>query len=133
MLREQFGLSLRGLNSARRRRAVFAFCGFDEAAQAEWEAKQDAAKAQRLAEEAANDAKEQAGRARYRRPDNVVISGVEHVDQAIAEGFSELRSFPKGASKRYALAKPGTTEGRVLQVKDGTLEYARSRLMPRAA
>ncbi|MDN7591791.1 hypothetical protein [Burkholderia seminalis] len=128
VLREQFGLSLRGLNSARRRRAIFAFCGFDEAAQAEWQAKQDAAKAQRLAEEAANDAKKQAGLARYRTPDNAVITGVEHVDRAIADGYSEIRSFRHGAATRYALAKPGSTEGRTLHAKNGTLQYARSRL-----
>ncbi|ABX19270.1 MULTISPECIES: hypothetical protein [Burkholderia cepacia complex] len=133
VLREQFGLSLRGLNSAGRQRVIFAFCGYDEAAQAEWEAKQDAARVQRLAEEAANDAKEQAGRARYRRRDNVVISGVEHVDQAIAEGYSEIRTFRRGAATRYVLAKPGSTEGRTLHAKNGTLEYARSRLTSPAA
>ncbi|MDA3669951.1 hypothetical protein PFF91_28550 [Burkholderia cenocepacia] len=128
VLREQFGLSFRGLNSARRRRAIFAFCGFDEAAQTEWQAKQDAAKAQRLAEEAANDAKKQAGLALYRTHDNAVITGVEHVDRAIADGYSEIRSFRHGAATRYALAKPGSTEGRTLHAKNGTLEYARSRL-----
>ncbi|PCE30299.1 hypothetical protein [Burkholderia ubonensis] len=133
VLREQFGVSLRGLNSTRRRRAIFAFCGYDEAAQVEWEAKQDAASAQRAAEQAANDAKDQAARARYRRSDNVVITGVEHVDQAIADGFSELRSYRKGAAKRYALARPGSNEGRELYAKDGTLDYARTRLAPLAA
>lgn len=128
VLREQFGLSLRGLNSARRWRAIFAFCGFDEAAQAEWQAKQDAAKAQRLAEEVANDAKQQAGLARYRTPDNTVITGVEHVDRAIADGYSEIRSFRHGAATRYALAKPGSTEARTLHATNGTLDYARSRL-----
>ncbi|MBM5585027.1 hypothetical protein [Burkholderia pseudomallei] len=128
VLREQFGVSLRGLNATRRRRAIFAFCGYDEAAQADWEAKQDAAKAARLAEDAANDAKKQAGLARYRTPDNVVITGVEHVDRAIAEGYSEIRSFRHGAATRYALAKPGSTEGRTLHAKNGTLDYARSRL-----
>ncbi|KWK06039.1 hypothetical protein WM11_11645 [Burkholderia ubonensis] len=133
VLREQFGLSLRGMNSPRRRRAIFSFCGYDEAAQAEWEAKQDAARAQRLAGKAANDAKEQAGRARYRTHDNVVITGVEHVDRAIADGYSEIRSFRHGAATRYALAKPGSTEGRTLHAKNGTLEYARSRLTRLAA
>ena len=133
VLREQFGLSLRGLNSARRRRAIFTFCGFDEAAQAEWEAKQDAARAQRRAQEAANDAKAKAERARYRTPDNAVITGVEHVDRAIADGYSEIRSFRHGAATRYALARPGSTEGRTLHAKNGTLDYARSRLTPLAA
>ncbi|EDT42967.1 hypothetical protein [Burkholderia ambifaria] len=133
VLREQFGLSLRGLSSARRRRAIFAFCGFDEAAQGEWQTKQDAAKAQRLAEEAASDAKKQAGLARYRTPDNVVITGVEHVDRAIADGYSEIRSFRHGAATRYALAKPGSTEARTLHARNGTLDYARSRLTMLAA
>ncbi|WP_261530754.1 hypothetical protein [Burkholderia multivorans] len=133
VLREQFGLSLRGLNAARRRREIFAFCGYDEAAQAEWEARQDAARAQRRAQEAANDAKAKAERARYRTPDNAVITGVEHVDRAIADGYSEIRSFRHGAATRYALAKPGSSEGRTLHAKNGTLDYARSRLTPLAA
>lgn len=133
VLREQFGVSLRGLNSTRRRRAIFAFCGYDEAAQAEWEAKQDAARAHRRAEEAANDAKKQAGLARYRTPDNVVITGVEHVDRAIADGYSEIRRFRHGAATRYALAKPGSTEARTLHAKNGTLDYARSQLTLLAA
>ncbi|MDN7683048.1 hypothetical protein [Burkholderia cenocepacia] len=133
VMREQFGVSLRGLNSTCRRRAIFAFCGYDEAAQAEWEAKQDAARAHRRAEEAANDAKKQADRARYRTPDNVLITGVEHVDQAIADGYSEIRSFRHGAATRYALAKPGSTEGRTLHATNGTLDYARSRLTQLAA
>jgi len=133
VLREQFGLSLRGLNSARRRRAIFAFCGYDEAAQTEWEAKQDAARALRRAQEAANDAKAKAERARYRTPDNAVITGIEHVDSAIADGYSEIRSFRHGAATRYALARPGSTDGRTLHAKNGTLDYARSRLTPLAA
>ncbi|WP_175891302.1 hypothetical protein [Burkholderia cepacia] len=133
VLREQFGVSLRGRNSTRRRRAIFAFCGYDEAAQAEWEAKQDAARAHRRAEATANDAKKQAGLARYRTHDNVLITGVEHVDQAIADGYSEIRSFRHGAATRYALAKPGSTEERTLHAKNGTLDYARSRLTRLAA
>ncbi|WP_240154475.1 MULTISPECIES: hypothetical protein [unclassified Burkholderia] len=133
VVHERYGLSLRGLNSVRRRRAIFVFCGYDEAEQAEWEAEQKAARARRVAEDAANDAKEQAGRARYRRSDNVVVSGVEHVDRAIAEGYSEIRCFRRGAATRYALAKPRSTEARRLQRKDGTLDYARSRLAPLAA
>ncbi|WP_175831195.1 hypothetical protein [Burkholderia cepacia] len=133
VLREQFGVSLHGSNSARRRRAIFAFCGYGEAAQAEWEAKQDAARAHRRAEETANDAKKQAGLARYRTHDNVLITGVEHVDQAIADGYSEIRSSRHGAATRYALAKPGSTEERTLHAKNGTLDYARSRLTRLAA
>lgn len=133
VLREHFGLSLCGSNSARRRRAIFAFCGYDEAAQAEWEAKKDAARARRLAEEAANDAKEQAARARYRTEDNVLITGVEHVDRAIADGYSEICRYRSGAATRYALAKPGATDSRLLHAKNGTLDYARSRLTPVAA
>ncbi|MBN3776602.1 hypothetical protein G3O06_03355 [Burkholderia sp. Ac-20345] len=133
VLREQFGLSLRGSNSACRRRAIFAFCGYDEAAQAEWEVTKDAAHAQRRAEEAANDAKAQAGRALYRTHDNVVITGVEHVDRAIADGYSEIRSYRHGAAKRYALSKPGSTEVRLVHAKNGTLDYARSRLTALAA
>ncbi|VWC42433.1 hypothetical protein BLA23254_07078 [Burkholderia lata] len=133
VLREQFGLTLRGLNSAGRRRAIFAFCGYDEAAQAEWEAKQDAARTLRIAEQAATDARGQAECAQYRTHGNVVITGVEHVDRAIADGYREILCYPHGAAKRYVLVKPGSDEGRVLFVKDGTLDYARSQLTPFAA
>ncbi|MBN3785661.1 hypothetical protein G3N94_01950 [Burkholderia sp. Ac-20353] len=133
VIREQFGVSLRGLNSKGRRRAIFALCGYDEAAQAEWEAQRAVARARAKAADAANDAKERALRAQYQCPDRSIITGVQHVDRAVADGFSEIRSYRHGASTRYAIVNPTSREARNLRANDGTLQYARSLLEPLAA
>lgn len=130
---EHFGLKLRGLNSKRRRRGIFALCGYDEAAQAEWEAQRETERAHAKAREAANDAKERASKARYRCADRTVISGVEHVDRALAAGFTVIRDYRHGASRRYAMVNPASREARNLRANDGTLQYARSLLEPLAA
>ncbi|MGU7775665.1 hypothetical protein ACV229_36620 [Burkholderia sp. MR1-5-21] len=132
-IREQFGVSLRGLNSKGRRRAIFALCGYDEAAQAEWEAQREVTRAHAKAAGAANDAKERASRAQYQCPDRSIITGVQHVDRALADGFSEIRSYRRGASTRYAMVNPTSREARNLRANDGTLQYARSLLEPLAA
>lgn len=130
---EAFGVSLRGLNSKGRRRVIFACCGYDEAAQAEWEAQREVKRAHDKAHEAANDAKERASRVHYQCPDRTIITGAEHVERAVAAGFSEIRSYRRGASTRYAMVNPTSREARNLRANDGTLQYARSLLEPLAA
>jgi hypothetical protein len=132
-VREIHGVKLRGVGPVARRRAIFALCGLDEAARAEWERqaahrKADADRARDL-----RHAKEKAQLTRYRRADGVIVNGAEHVDLSIAEGFTEIRSYPKGASKVYVLAHPVRHEGRTVKAKDGTLAYARSVLDRHAA
>ncbi|MFL9876467.1 hypothetical protein [Paraburkholderia megapolitana] len=130
---EVLGVKLTGLRAAARRRAVFALCGLDEAAQAEWEAQAQVQRAAREHRRLFDKACELAERARYRAPDSTVISGVQHVDTSIAAGFSEIREWRKGAAKQYALVNPEKAEGRRLQAKDGTLAYARAMLEKIAA
>ena len=133
VVHEFLGVKLRGLKAAARRRAIFAMCGMDEAAQAAWEA---AELERRAAEERVGEAKrarESAELTRYRRPDGSVATGVQHVDESIAAGFVEIRDWRKGASKVYALVKPESSEARRLRAKDGTLAYARSVLDARLA
>ncbi|MGF6768575.1 hypothetical protein P3T18_001045 [Paraburkholderia sp. GAS199] len=130
---EHYGVRLRGMNAKGRRRAIFAFCGMDEAAQAAWEtADAERAVAARKAADAQH-AKEVAQRAQYQRPDGVVIDGAAHVDAAIEEGFREIRDWRKGASKQYALVNVELGQARTLRAKDGTLEYARAMLERLAA
>lgn len=130
---EVLGVKLTGLRAAARRRAVFALCGLDEVAQAEWEAQAQVQRAAREHRRLFDKSRELAERARYRAPDSTVVSGVQHVDASIADGFSEIREWRKGAAKQYALVHPEKAEGRRLRAKDGTLAYARAMLEKIAA
>lgn len=131
---EEFhGVKLRGVKAKARRRAVFGLCGFDEAAELEWERADAQRKLAKRREDDAQRARDAAQSARYKRNDGTVIDGVTHVDDAIASGFSEIRNWRAGAILQYALVNPTLNEGRRLQAKDGTLAYARAVLERRAA
>ncbi|MEX3935713.1 hypothetical protein AB4Y32_28595 [Paraburkholderia phymatum] len=125
---EHYGVKLRGGNSKTRRRAIFALCGMDEAAQAAWESADAERKAAQRKAEDAQRAKEAAQRTKYQRADGVIIDGAQHVEAAIEEGFREIRDWRKGASRQYALVNPERGEARTLRAKDGTLDYARAML-----
>ena len=127
------GVKLRGLKAKARRRAIFELCGLDAAAQVEWEANELARKQTERKEDDAQRAKEAAQNARYQRADGVVIDGAQHVEDAIASGFREIRDWRKGASRQYALVNPELNEARRVQAKDGTLDYARAMLERLAA
>lgn len=130
---EHYAVKLRGTNAKGRRRAIFALCGMDEAAQAAREAADAQRKAAARKASDAQCAKEAAQRAQYQRPDGVVIDGARHVEDAIASGFREIRDWRKGASKQYALVNPELGQARTLRAKDGTLGYARAILERLAA
>ncbi|CAN7785986.1 hypothetical protein LJR034_008656 [Caballeronia sp. LjRoot34] len=124
-VREFYGVKLTGITAKARRRAIFALAGLDEAQQLEWEQRADAS---RIANSAARDvdrAKARAESARYRYG-NKVITGVQHVEQSIASGFSKITSYRYGASQRYSLVAPAHdgVESRTLRANDGTLAYA---------
>ncbi|MGF6851123.1 hypothetical protein [Paraburkholderia sp. CI3] len=130
---EHYGVKLRSMNAKDRRRAIFALCGMDAAAQAAWEAAEAERKAAARKAEDAQYAKEAAQRAQYQRPDGVVIDGAQHVEDAIASGFREIRDWRKGASNQYAIVNPELGQARTLRAKDGTLDYARAMLERLAA
>lgn len=133
VIEEFHGVKLRGLKAKARRRAVFALCGLDEAAELEWESADAQRKLEKRKADDAQRARDAAQSARYKRDDGTVIDGVTHVDDAIASGFSEIRNWRAGAVLQYALVNPALNEGRRLQAKDGTLAYARAVLERRAA
>jgi len=133
VVHEFLGVKLRRLATKKRRRAIFAMCGMDEAAQSDWETRHAQRKVEAREQRDAEHAKQKAGRARYQRPDGTVVSGCDHVDQAIANGFTEIRAYARGSVKRYAIVNPAVSEGRSLRANDGTLEYARAVLERRAA
>lgn len=124
-VREFYGVKLTGVSAKARRRAIFSLAGLDDAQQLEWEQR---AAARREAETVTRDterAKARAESARYRYG-NKVITGVQHVEQSIASGFSKIASYRYGASQRYNLvaANHDSVECRTLRANDGTLAYA---------
>ncbi|TDN59041.1 hypothetical protein [Paraburkholderia sp. BL10I2N1] len=125
-IREVCDVKLRGLGPVARRRAIFALCGYDEAAQAECEARIAKGREHARNERDARYAKEKAARTRFTGADGLIVNGAQHVDALIANGFSEIRSYPRGASRIYMLVHPQRSEGYTVKAKDGTLDYARS-------
>ncbi|MCX5545485.1 hypothetical protein M3A49_39700 [Paraburkholderia sp. CNPSo 3076] len=123
---EVLGVKLLRLRPAARHRAVFLLCGYNEAQQAQWESLAAQRRAESEAERGLQDAREAATQARYKDTEDAVITGVEHVDRAIREGYSTIRSYPRGASVRYVLARGEERTARRLSAKDGTLAYARA-------
>ncbi|MEM5314163.1 hypothetical protein [Paraburkholderia sp. JHI869] len=123
---EVLGVKLLRLRPAARRRAVFLLCGYDELQQAQWEAQATQREAESEAERDLQDARKAATQARYRDAEDAVITGMEHVDRAIREGYSTIRSYRRGATVRYVLARGEERTARRLSAKDGTLAYARA-------
>lgn len=131
--RDVYGVKLTGVSATQRRRAVFLLCGFTEEAQAQWEREEAQRKAASDAQHDLQHAREVAGRVRYVGPAHGELSGAEHVDRAISDGYSTIRSFRRGAAHMYALARGDESAMRTLSAQDGTLAYARAVLEPRAA
>jgi hypothetical protein len=128
-VREFYGVKLTGVRAKARRRAIFALAGLDEAQQLAWEQQADTSRKAKTVAREADRAKARAQSARYRYG-NRVISGVQHVEQSIASGFSKIVSYRSGASQRYSLvgADSESSECRTLRLRDGTLAYAQSLL-----
>ncbi|AEI83106.1 hypothetical protein CNE_BB2p03110 (plasmid) [Cupriavidus necator N-1] len=126
-LREQFGVVLTGVPAVTRRRRIFELCGFSEAEQQHWEAQAQTARTERLQADDAERARERAEASRW-SVDGRKMNGREYVDLCINQGFSQIRHFPRGSARVYYIEQPATRTIRRLQAKDGTLDYARSRL-----
>lgn len=131
--REVLGVKVLGVRAVARRRAVFALCGYSGDEQAHWERDAAQAKAQRDAERDLKEARDAAARASYRAGNGAELSGAEHVDLAISEGYCTIHSFRRGAILNYALMRGNESAARRLSAKDGTLAYARALLERRAA
>jgi hypothetical protein len=125
-IQEVLGVKLRRVKPAERRRAIFAMCGFDETAQAAWEAVDAARKATIRKQRETARAREAAAAVTYRMDDGQVVNGAQFVDRLVGQGFSEIRTLKHGATNRYYLGRPG--DGLSYQIKsaNGTLDYARS-------
>ncbi|CAG9255023.1 conserved hypothetical protein [Paraburkholderia unamae] len=130
---EVLGVKLTGLRGVARRSAVFALCGYDATQQAQWERQAAQGKIESDAGRELADARAAAARARYIGPQASEISGAEHVDLAIREGYSKIEGFRRGAAMTYALVRGSERTARRLSAKDGTLAYARAILASLAA
>jgi len=124
-LHEVLGVKLLGRRAKDRRRALFAMCGFDEQQQADWEVDAKKAEVKADAQREMKHARERAASAFYQKHDGTRIDGASHVESAVESGFSELKSYKRGAATHFYLGKSGASEARRLQAKDGTLAYAR--------
>lgn len=128
--RMEFGLRTAGIRAADRRRAIFAYCGMDEATQADWEARREKARNDRaLAQEAqrrADRSTSMVSAAKVRLLDGSVTTWKELIDQRIAVGYRQIRVIPRGAVPTYWLTNPATGEVLGLKAANGTLDYARS-------
>ncbi|CAE6963307.1 hypothetical protein [Paraburkholderia domus] len=125
-IQEVLGVKLRRVKPAERRRAIFAMCGFDEAAQATWEAAAVARTTAIRKQREATRARDAAATVTYRMEDGQVVNGAQFVDRLVGQGFSEIRTLKRGATSQYYLGRPGDHLSYRIKSSNGTLEYARS-------
>lgn len=123
-VQEVFGLKVNGLKAAERRNAIFSFCGFDSEQRDQYE--KDAADKQTESKHA-----REAGYARTNAENNKVnfngeiISAAVYVDRCVADGFTVISTSKKGAATQYWLSNLDSRASRSVQMKDGSLEYAK--------
>jgi len=127
-LRDECGVDVLQCTSAERRRRLFELCGFSPAEQAEWEAQAAISKARKRADRAGAEAKSRAEGTTYRLETGQTMNGREYVDFCITAGFSQLIDQRRGSVTRHWIHDPVKRVSRPLRAKDGTLDYARSRL-----
>lgn len=133
----EFGVKLRNVKAAERRRAVFSLVGLvtdQEVETAEQELKDARAKRmeareeRRVQEEKATRVEVTRARAanvRYRL-EGKIITGAELVDILFARGYTEIRTSKRGAVPAYYLENPTTGSGFKMKRGDGTLNYAQA-------
>lgn len=128
-LREEYGVDVMQCTAAERRRRLFDLCGFSNAEQAEWEAQAVIAEARKRADRVVADATSRAESTTYRIETGQAMNGREYVDFCITAGFSQLIDAKRGSVTRYWIHDPVKRISRPLRAKDGTLDYARARLV----
>ncbi len=121
----EFGVKLRNVTAAQRRRAVLAFCGIQtEQAIAEFEAQEVAKEAKRKAMEQLRDARNAAHETKIRFEGEDLWAD-EFVDLLIQRGHTKLVTDQRGTSTRTYLQNPTTGLAFMMCNKHGTLAYAR--------
>ncbi|MFP3637520.1 hypothetical protein SB822_00490 [Paraburkholderia sp. SIMBA_054] len=126
VFRKHFGVRLRGLTTARRRKATLAFCGLDAAARAAFEQQIRDSQQQRLEAEAARRAITQAEISDV-ETDAGTVSARVYVDSAVAQGYRQIVQKRQGRISWWLL-NPDTQQAFPLRSTNGTLDYARDAL-----
>ena len=126
VIEAEFGIKLRNVTAAERRRAIFSLAGFveDDAVKTE-EARLDAVQKVRKAERDFRDATERASNFRIRIDDGEPMTGALYVDTLVSRGFNTIESRKKGAAQSYFLFNSSTGCGYPITNANGTFEYAR--------
>lgn len=124
-IQEATGVKLLGLKAATRRAAIFALCGYDEDQRKQYETDEASRKAHRILESEKKEAATRAAESRWRVDGGAIINGKEYVDQAVAEGFSEIEARKRGRATEYWLMNRAAGRLKNVRAKDGTLDYAR--------
>lgn len=127
VIQRQFpGVKLLGLKSVERTRAIFAFCGLDEAAQKRYEAQAAVRREERLRAQDDERIREAVEGLMWDVGDGRRVPAREQIDKLVAEGFTEIIKRRPGVKvSELLLHKPGGTLAYRLSSKDGTLDYAR--------
>lgn len=121
-----FGIRLKGLPAAARRRNIFQLAGFNIEAQRAYEARMQQAKDERMAAKERERLIERVSAVNYRLEDGRVVSGKDYVERMVhQEKGVRIMEHPRGASCRYYMCFEGQTYVKRLFEKDGTLAYAR--------
>lgn len=135
---EVFGVKLRNVKAAVRRRNVFLVAGYAtdaEIAQAEAQLYLAAERRKSAREAADQDVRLQGAKARASstqyRFEGAVVGGDVFVETLVARGFTQLVDRKKGAAKAYYLQHPTTLSMYQVRVVNGTLGYAQAFLKQR--
>lgn len=124
LIREFYGLDVIGLNQTGRRKAIFAFCGYDQAMQNQYLLGVIENKTENERVRLIENTKELAKKSQVRF-EGVVISVAEYIDRCVSRGYTVITTARKGAAKLYWLRNPETCHLTSLRVKDGSLDYAK--------
>lgn len=131
---QHFGIRLKGVPAAARRRNIFQLAGFHAEAQKVYEAQQMQALDERKAAKDVERLIQRVSSVNYRLEDGSIVTGKEYVETLVTkERGIGIVDEPRGASRRYYMRFEGTQFVKQLREKDGTLAYARLLLAQAAA
>lgn len=123
---QEYGVRLRNLSAAKRRRAIFALAGFvdDDAFKVEEDRLAQEQKV-RKAERELQDARKRALEFTISIDKDSPMTCAAYVEHLVERGHVDIVSTKKGAATLYYLTNPQTREGYPLRRPNGTLDYAR--------
>lgn len=122
LVHDVYGLKTFGVPAADRRRAIFEFCGYDDAKRIQYEQELEKARADKVAQGELEKAKNRASQVSY-RVDGEIMTGAEYVDKRVAAGYDEILTRKRGNAVTYWISNRNGYLS-ALRKNDGTLDYA---------